>query len=76
MAAPKGNANAHRGGVSQLIRIYVPSRAAYSAIVDATTPEERGEWLLDAIRASYAKCPICGQAMFECPHVVEDEEEN
>ena len=71
MPAPKGNDNANKGGVSRLIRIYIPTEAAYEAIVGSTTPEERGAWLLDAIRDEYVKCPVCGEAMFECPHIVE-----
>lgn len=73
MPAPKANKNAFRGGVSRLIRIYVPSMAAYEAIMETTTPEERGEWLFDAIRSDYLKCPICDKAMFECLHILEME---
>jgi hypothetical protein len=75
MPAPKNNKNASRGGLSILVRIYVPSQAAYEAIVASTTPEERGAWLLDAIRGEYVKCPVCGQAIFECPHILEMEED-
>lgn len=57
------------------ILIYVPTKSALAAIVEASTPEERGKWLLDGIRADYLKCPICGMAMFECPHMVEIEED-
>lgn len=71
MPAPTGNKNAARGGISRLIRIYVPTAAAYEAVVSASTPDERGEWLLSAIRDDYVKCPVCGRAMFECESILE-----
>ncbi len=72
MPAPKNNKNASKGGVSILIRIYVPTQAAYEAIVEASTPEERGEWIIEGIRKDYVKCPICKKPVFECPCVADE----
>jgi hypothetical protein len=71
MAAPTGNKNAAKDGLSRKIRVRLPSTDDYTLIMEAfPTPEERGIVLLKAARelASatliiMADCTQCGEAI-------------